>query len=393
MRTSSLIPRHREERAKKGLFAWCVNVPAELSDTGKRQQRFFATQDDAKKECAVLKIRRRNFGSSLTSMSPARIAEAAEAYKLLAPSGIGILEAVRAFLEAHQQRTASVTFLELFNQFLEAKSDRNPEYLRELRITRDRFPSLKDRMVSEITPQELETFLSPLTPGARNPVMRYLRAVFFFGIKRGFLKENPISRLDFAERKRKEIETIPTDKVKGMLNHALKDDLALLPYLVFGFFSGIRPDGELQKLEWDDVKVASKEIVIRPEVSKTNRRRFPKISANALQWLDAYRDRGGTFEGKVCPYSGEELRRHRTANRTAAGIQKWVQQGMRHTFCSNHLAHFKKIDELVLQSGHDSVDTMWRNYHKGVTENEAKDFWSIRPPKSARPKNVIRMAA
>jgi len=24
---------------------------------------------------------------------------------------------------------------------------------------------------------------------------------------------------------------------------------------------------------------------------------------------------------------------------------------------------------------------MWRNYHKGVTEKEAKNFWAIRPPK------------
>jgi integrase len=178
-----------------------------------------------------------------------------------------------------------------------------------------------------------------------------------------------------------------------MLKHSLKNDLPPLPYLVFGFFCGIRPDGELQKLEWDDVKLASKEIVIRPEVSKTNRRRFPKISANAAGWLEAYRDRGGNFEGKVCPYSGEELRQHRTANWKAAGIEKWIQQGMRHTFCSNHLAYFKKVDELVLQSGHDSVDTMWRNYHKGVTEKEARAFWSIRPPKARSPKNVIRMAA
>jgi hypothetical protein len=49
---------------------------------------------------------------------------------------------------------------------------------------------------------------------------------------------------------------------------------------------------------------------------------------------------------------------------------------MRHTFCSNWLALHKDVNELVLQSGHDSVDTMWRNYHKGVTEKEAKKFHS-----------------
>ena len=377
-----------------GSKPWTVNVPEELSDTGARQQKFYATQKGAKAECDRLKAKRDNFGTSLTNLSQDQLRQATKAFELLKPHDVDLLDAVRSFIADHERRTASVPFLDLYNQFLEAKHDRNPEYLRELRITRDRFPTLHGQMASDITHQELEAILSPLTPGARNPVMRYLRAVFFFGIKRGYLQENPVSRLDFAERKRKEIETIATDKVQAMLTHALNQDLALLPYLVFGFFAGIRPDGELQKLEWDEVKLAEKTIVIRPEVSKTNRRRFPKISRNANGWLEAYRQRGGTFDGKVCVYSGQQSHGHRIANWKAAGITKWIQQGMRHTFCSNWLALHKDVNELVLQSGHDSVDTMWRNYHKGVTEKEAKKFWAIKPPKdTGRPKNVISMAA
>ena len=136
------------------------------------------------------------------------------------------------------------------------------------------------------------------------------------------------------------------------------------------------------------MKLAEKTIVIRPEVSKTNRRRFPKISPNAAVWIEAYRDHGGSFFGKVLRYSDSELRVHRKANWTAAGIAKWIQQGMRHTFCSNWLALNKDVNELVLQSGHDSVDTMWRNYHKGVTEEEAEKFWSIMPPSALS--NVVR---
>jgi integrase len=167
-----------------------------------------------------------------------------------------------------------------------------------------------------------------------------------------------------------------------MLNHALEHDLLLLPFLTLGFFAGIRPDGELQKLEWRDVLFEEKTIVIRPEVSKTNRRRFPKLSANAQSWLDAYKLRGGVMESKIDPFTPNILRTKRRANWSAvAGEEaKWIQQGMRHTFCSNWLALHKDINELVLQSGHDSVDTMWRNYHKGVSEREAKEFWAIRPP-------------
>jgi integrase len=386
-RSSSLKPTEIKSRKSKGLSAWCLNVPSELSDTGTRRQLFFDTKAAATVECEKLRARKDNFGTSLTELTPARIGEAAEAYKLLEGVNVSLLSAVRSFMDSYNQRTASITFVALFNQFLAAKSDRNKKYLTELRITRDRFPALHDRIVSDITHLDLDPLLSVISPGGRNPVMRYLRAVFFFGIRKGYLAENPVSRLEFAEVKRKEIETISSDKVEAMLVHALENDFPLLPYLVFGFFAGIRPEGELQKVEWNDIKFTEGTIVIRPEVSKTNRRRFPKISANAAAWIEAYRQQGGTFEGKVAPYSDSELRARRKANWTAAGVTKWIQQGMRHTFCSNWLAIHKDVNELVLQSGHDSVDTMWRNYHKGVTEVEAKKFWAIVPPQTGR--NIV----
>jgi len=391
-RTAVLKPAFRSARNDAGLASWVVNVPSHLSPTGKRQELFFSTKSDAGIECEKLKARKDNFGLSLSAMTPARIAEAAECYRLLGSHAISLTDAVRGFLAAYKARTESISFLALFNLYLAAKSDRNAQYLRELRITRDRFPTLYEHLVSDISHRDLEPLLNAISPGGRNPVMRYLRAVFFFGIKRGYLAENPISRLDFADRPRKEVEIIPSDKVQAMLTHALENDLRLLPYLLFGFFAGIRPDGELKKLEWGDVKLAEGTIVIRPEVSKTNRRRFPKISENAAAWIEAYRRRGGTFEGRVSPYTDSELRERRKANWTAAGIIRWVQQGMRHTYCTCWLALYKDINELVLQSGHDSVDTMWRNYHKGVPEAEAEKFWSIMPPSSAEGKIIPLIA-
>jgi integrase len=393
-RTTTLKPTEIKSRKAKGWATWCLNVPAELSDTGKRRQLFYETKTDAQLASERLKVRKDNFGISLASMTPVRIAEASEAYKLLAGIDVSLIDAVKSYLASYKQRTASVPFLELFNEFLAAKADRNARYLTELRITRDRFPTLHGKIVSELTHLDLEPLLSGITPGGRNPVMRYLRAVFFFGIKKGYLKDNPISKLDFAQRKRKEIETISNEQAQAMLTHALENDLELLPFLVFGFFAGIRPDGELQKLEWSDIKLAESTIVIRPEVSKTNRRRFPDLSSNAAAWLNSYKAKGGKFEGKVSSYQGRKLQTQRRANWKAAGIENWIQQGMRHTFCSNWLAVHKDVNALVLQSGHDSVDTMWRNYHKGVSEADAKKFWAIAPPKRARkPKNVIQMVA
>jgi integrase len=384
----SLEPYKTNRKTRK----WCVDVPAYLSDTGKRKRLFFATEAAGNTECETLNARRDNFGTSLAAMTPAKIAEASEAYKLLEGSSFSLLSAVHGFLAIQQTRSASITFIALFNLFLEAKKDRNLQYLRELRVTRDRFPQLHQRLVSDISYRDLEPLLMKITPGGRNAVMRYLRAVFNYGIKRGYMTENPISRLDFAERPRKEVETLTNKQVKAMLTHASTEDLQLVPFLVLGLFCGIRPDGELQKLEWRDIDLADKIVTIRPEVSKTNRRRFVDLSANAKAWLEAFIVKAGIQQGSVVKMSESELRTHRKANWTAAGIEHWPQQGMRHTYCSNWLAVHQDINKLVLQSGHDSVDTMWRHYHRGTTQAEAKKFWKIKPPRLRPPANIIPVA-
>jgi integrase len=393
-RVSTLRPSEIRSRKRRALAAWCVNVPEELSETGKRRQLFFETKGEALGECERLKARRDNFGNSLSAITPARIAEASEAYKLLDErhASDSLLAIIRQYLAQHDLRSQSVSLSTLFDEYVAARSHRTKKYLAEINKSRSPLQGLLTRLVCDIAPAELERDLLRISAGNRNATMRYLRAMFNHGIKRGYLLDNPILKLDFAHRVRREVQTIPSAIVARMLNHALENDLQLLPFLVLGFFAGIRPDGELQKLEWSDVVFEENTIVIRPEVSKTNRRRFPRLSANAQSWLEAYRTRGGGFEGKIVPFTPNVLRKKRRANWSAAADEKakWIQQGMRHTFCSNWLALHKDVNELVLQSGHDSVDTMWRNYHKGVTQKEANKFWAIRPSEGAE--NVIPFA-
>jgi hypothetical protein len=49
--------------------------------------------------------------------------------------------------------------------------------------------------------------------------------------------------------------------VEQLLFDALANDVTLLPFLVFAFYAGVRPDGELQKLLWSDIDLTLK----RPE--------------------------------------------------------------------------------------------------------------------------------
>jgi integrase len=242
-----------------------------------------------------------------------------------------------------------------------------------------------DKLIVEITPQDINKALSLFAQSSRNAKLRILRAVFNLGIKRGYLTLNPVARLDFAELETKEVEVFSVEQTTAFLNATLEMYPELVAFYVFAFFCGIRPNSELEKLDWSDVHLAEKQVVIRPKVAKTKRRRFVDISDNALAWLQAYGQRGGSFTGKVRPYDTLLLTKRRRILQKQAGIAKWVQQGARHSYCSYWLAQFEDVNRLVLQSGHTDADGMWEHYHRAVTRTDAQRYWSIIPPVDQAP--------
>jgi hypothetical protein len=56
-KVACLKPRKLLSRASSGLSAWTLNIPANLSDTGKRRRLFFATERQASAEAGEQKSR------------------------------------------------------------------------------------------------------------------------------------------------------------------------------------------------------------------------------------------------------------------------------------------------------------------------------------------------
>jgi site-specific recombinase XerD len=114
----------------------------------------------------------------------------------------------------------------------------------------------------------IDEALSGYAPSTRNAKLRILRAVFNLGVKRKYLRENPIAQLDFAELETNEVEVFTVGQAANLLQAALDCDLQILPWFVFGLLCGIRPDGELSKLGWDSVHLAEKQVVILLRLAK-----------------------------------------------------------------------------------------------------------------------------
>jgi integrase len=202
---------------------------------------------------------------------------------------VGLLDAIRSFIETHRARSAFIPFGQLFDRFLETKAKRSEKYKVPLRWAKERFGALHDRLTSDITVRDLDGLLN-------------------WGVKRDYLTENPINKLDFEEVVKGDTEIFEPKIVQALLQDCLEDDLAFLPYRVLGFFCGIWPDGELHRLQWSDIDSTDKVVRLRAEITKKRRLRFVDLSENALACLEAYKSRGGKLEGSVVPFTSAELR-------------------------------------------------------------------------------------
>jgi len=390
-RPASLKPYKSPFRQAAGKAFWCVDVPPHLSGTGKRQQLFFGTEKAAKGKCEELKTRRDNLGTNLATVTSPQLLEAEECRQLLEDHpGISLRDAVHEFLEIHQSRVASIPFGELFQKYIDSRAKKSRPYLDHLRWAQTRLVELNDILASDLTVRKMDEALQQFKPSVRNAFQRYLRAALNWGTKRNYLPSNPVLKLDFEEVVNGETEIFEPDIVAAILNDCLKNDLALLPYRVFGFFCGVRPHGELTRIAWEDFDWSDKVLKLRAELTKKKRRRFIDVSENALAWLREYRRRGGTTTGLIMPLGRDELRkRHRANWGRVVGLNdegrpkvRWIVQGMRHSYCSYWLvAHDNDTDGLVIQSGHESKEVMWDSYYRATTKTKAAKFWSLMPPK------------
>ncbi len=386
---AQLSVQHVEGRARP----WLVNIPASLSETGKRKREFFES-----KRLAEARIRGLSRISSRES-SRSDLAKALEPHgatlweavnffitmqsqfqPALDEHGATIEEAVRDFLHRQRERAQSVEFCKAFAEFQEAKAHRRSRTKDDYRNVSDRMGAhFKGKLLSDITAREIDAAISKECPGdhGRRKFMAVLKTLFNWSIRRDYLSKNPILKLDPVELRPSQKPILTNDQVNSLLTKCTNE---ILPYYLFGLFCGIRPK-ELQRLDWEHVNIEERHVFVPGPASKTWEHRYVEISDNLLEWIELC---CGEKLGRICP--GDFGQKHR-ANYNRAGIAVWKQDVMRHTFASNHLAHFGNLDALLQAMGHrSSPQTLWRYYHKARTKSEARQFWSIRP--SSRQKIV-----
>jgi len=210
--------------------------------------------------------------------------------------------------------------------------------------------------------------VSPRTMRGR---IQYIRALFKFAQRRGYVQRNPALALELPREEPKEpgagIHT--PDQVKAVLAAALEQDPGTAKALAIRYFAGLR-SAELERLEPEkEINLERRRILITAAKSKTRRHRFVRIQDNLVTWLALEADIPGDLEKRI------------TLVWQKAEVS-WPHNVTRHSFCSYHLAHFQNAAKSALQAGH-SEQMLFSKYHDLVMPEAAAEYWAIVPNENA----------
>lgn len=343
---------------------------------GKRVRRFFATEDDAKTFIEQQTTLREHLGARALAIPHELHVEAIECADKLKPWGKSLTDAVEFFVRHLKITSQSCAAADLLPRFLKAKAadGGGPLYLRDLRTRLGRFSlDFGPVLLSDITPGKLDDWLRALglAPQSRINFRRVLHVFFEFARKAGHVETNPVTETVKPRRAEGEIGIFTPAEAKVILETAASGDAQMIPFFALGFFAGLRV-AELSRLDWKDIHIDRQFIEVRPSASKTASRRLVKIEPNLAAWLAPHEKRFG-------PVVVPNLRKRREATCRAAGLTRWPDNGMRHSFGSYHLAHFQDAARTALEMGHRDTQMIFGHYREVVTPDDARRFWEIMP--------------
>jgi integrase len=371
-----------------------------MSDTGKRQARFFKTKEEALGEVQRLKVRKENHGTAAKLLTPADEQQAASAIKLLRDKGITLQlsEVVGDYISRWELRNTSVTLQHAFSEYLKSlkRHGRSEVHRQSIENVEDRFAFAKDRLVADLKPSDIEKGLDGAAPSYRNAVLVRIRGVLNYGMKGGrkWLAANPANDCEVITRKLGEVGIYSVEETGAIMATTARLHPDLVPALALMTFAGIRPDhedGEIVKLKWDHLilKDREKRVELPSTITKTGKRRTIKVRPALASWLQWHKDRtkgnDEACKGLVCPIKGQKLRTKLREIFNDSKVKR-IQDGLRHSFAS-YLAPIDGLDKVEAELGHiGGREVLNRHYRSDVRATVAKKFWAMRAPQKTQTK-------
>jgi len=365
-------------------YKWLVRYP----DGQTRKKSFFKTKTAAKEfqDEKIEDLKKEGAGNmSITSSERRAVLALREAIdKLPNNETLSLEKAVTNYIEltklSHKSIHCSDVAKKLLDKLeIEGKSQRHRDTVKS--ITGAFNETYGDRLACDISTDIINDYLTHLGKAdtTKRNHRRVIHQLFSHAVEIGSAQFNPVTKAIKIKKPDSDVGILTPDELSSLLSHA--DDVSL-PALAISFFAGLRRS-EVELLDWKDIHLTSKEIVISAKIAKTSKRRIVTISDNLVEWLTPLAKR----RGKLVDYL-PAWRKSYEAAREAAGITDWPPNAARHSYVSYHLAHHENEDITARQVGHLSSRVLHDHYKALVTKSIAKTYWSISPTTGEKITNI-----
>jgi len=294
-----------------------------------------------------------------------------------------VLEAVN-FWALRNKPVTRASVSEVVEKMLTVKRNEqsSERHLGDLRSRLGRFAADFQKDCCDVTTPQVQHWLDDLDLTNRSKInyRTTIHSLFEFAVTRGYATDNPVKATQTVKADDVAIEIYTPVEMRKLLAAA---SIEFVPSIVLGAFAGLR-SAEIQRLAWDDIRLAERHIVVGKDKAKTASRRIVPIWESSAEWLAPYAGRTGLIWG------GGYTQFYDAQNFTAekAGID-WKRNALRHSYASYRFAQTTDAGLVAGELGN-SVNMVHKHYRELVTRQSADQWFNIKPDKAAS--NIISVA-
>ena len=358
-------------------------IPAKLSDTGKRQIRYYSSQDKARQDIKGFKDERREHGRSGVTAEERH-------YINVARTELGDLSQLPEVIRFWKRNGAGLVTTDTATAVKEFTTAARKDYANAR--TRNDIIERLERFskhfaaspVHEITATDVERYLDTFSAGwDRWSTHKRLRVFFKLATRRRWLAIDPMTDIPTPKTPTLEREIYTPKQFEDLLHHAEVGYEELVPFLVLSGYCFMRTAelvrmyaGE-QILQWSDIHWDDSLIHVRPGVAKGTQResdeRFIPISEAAKSWLEPIKKESGDCVPVAAKRFGVLWR-----EMTDAAKVPRIDNGLRHSCISYALAANPEFGvALVSQWSGNSERTCRKHYRRLLKKSEGDAWFSI----------------
>lgn len=352
---------------KNGKPCWRVA----FTKDGKECRRFFPSRQVAEAFARQAGHELETLGAVWFAATADQRNQMVEAWRRSQAGGYTLAEACEA-IERRRPQGSFLTLGKAVSEFCAFKRSQGlrPRSLRGLTSSVEAFARGRSEMsLSEITPPMVAAHVNrpEWSARTRSGVLVDLGTLFGWAVRMEYLDRNPVAKVPrpVIERGAKCVHR--AEQVERILRTCEQMDPELISYAALGYFAGLRPESELERLPRANI---GQEHVRIDFWNKTRRSRDVTIRPNLAAWLARWRDLGS-------PVFPVDAHRRWRRVRKAAGFTSREQDVMRHTFVSAHYVLHGEA-ATVREAGH-SAEELHASYRALLTRAEAEAVFAIMP--------------